>query len=249
MASCMLYPPGNPVITSVQDASGPPAGGTLVTINGENLGCVTSISFGSSEAVAAGNVAALLDCGSATQVEVVAPPGAAGAAVPITLTTVESDVAPDGTPATSPTDFTYDTANPSVTSGLAFGSVNLASSATQTVTISNPASATQPLYPEPNVNTMASIGGANAGDFSIGTDTCAGATVSPGGSCTIQVQFAPTALGSRSATLDIPWNDSASVSGSNTPDFSVSLSGTGTEPTNTVTTPGKTITKTTARSP
>jgi hypothetical protein len=44
--------------------------------------------------------------------------------------------------------------------------------------------------------------------------------------------------------LDIPWNQSASVSGSDTADFSVPLSGTGTEPTNTVTTPGKTITKT-----
>ena len=242
----LLYPPGNPVITSLTDASGPALGGTLVTINGQNLGCVTSISFGSNQAVSAGNVAALLDCGSATHVQVVAPPGTAGP-VPITLTSVESDVAPGGVPATSPTDFTYDTVNPSVTSSLAFGSVNLASSGTQSVTISNPASATQPLYPEPTYGSNqypASIGGANAGDFSIGTDTCAGATLSPGGNCTIQVQFAPTALGSRSATLDIPWNESASVSGSDTPDFSVALSGTGAEPTNTVTTPGTTTTKT-----
>ena len=245
----LLYPPGDPKITSIQDASGPALGGTLVTINGENLGCVTGVSFGETPVVSASKAAALLDCGSTTQLQVVAPPGTAGQPVPITLTTVESEVT--GAPAaTSATDFTYDTVNPSATSSLAFGSVNLASSATQNVTISNPASATQPLYPEPTVDTTqypASIGGANPGDFSIGTDTCAGATVSPGGSCTIQVQFAPTALGSRSATLDIPWNRSASVSGSNTPDFSVSLSGTGTEPTNTVTntvTTTKTVTKT-----
>lgn len=239
----LLYPPGNPVITSVQDASGPPAGGTLVTINGENLGCVTSISFGSNEAEAFTNEEAILDCGSSSQLIVVAPPGTAGASVPITLTTVESDVAPDGAPATLPSGFTYDTANPSVTSSLAFGSVNLASSSAQNVTISNPVSATQPLYPEPTGD-GASIGGANAGDFGIGADTCSGATVNPGGDCTIQVQFAPTGLGSRSATLDIPWNESASVSGSATPDFSVALSGTGAEPTNTVTTPGTTTTKT-----
>jgi subtilase family serine protease len=246
----LLFPPGDPVITSIQDASGPPAGGTLVTINGENIGCVTGISFGGTAAVSASQSAALLDCGSTTQVTVVAPPGTAGQSVPITLTTVESEVtgAPDATSlaATSgPTEFTYDATNPSVTSALAFGSVNLASSGTQTVTISNPGSATQPLYPEPTVGATpypASIGGADAGDFRIGTDSCVGATVSPGASCTIQVQFAPTALGSRSATLDIPWNQSASVSGSQTADFSVSLSGTGTEPTKTVTTPGRTKT-------
>jgi hypothetical protein len=194
------------------------------------------------------NEQAILDCGSSSQLLVVAPPGTAGQSVPITLSTVESEVtgAPDATSldvTSGPTEFTYDTVNPSVTSSLAFGPVNLASSGTQSVTVTNPAAATQPLYPEPTGD-GASIGGANAGDFSIGTDTCAGATVSPGGNCTIQVQFAPTALGSRSATLDIPWNESASVSGSATPDLSVALSGTGAEPTNTVTTPGKTITKT-----
>lgn len=100
----LLYPPGDPVITSVTPASGPALGGTLVTINGENLGCVTSISFGSTQVVAAGNAAALLDCGSSTQVEAVAPPGTVGTSVPITLTTVESDVT--GAPAATSLDAT-----------------------------------------------------------------------------------------------------------------------------------------------
>ena len=148
MASSLLYPPGDPVITSVQDASGPPAGGTLVTINGENLGCVTSISFGSNEAEAFTNEEAILDCGSSLAVDRRGTSGHRGcvgadhARRQSRVTSRQVDA-----PATSPTDFTYDTANPSVTSSLAFGSVNLASSSTQTVTVSNPTSASQPLYP------------------------------------------------------------------------------------------------------
>ena len=41
-----LYPPGDPKIDSITPASGPASGGTQVTITGENLGCVTSVSFG-----------------------------------------------------------------------------------------------------------------------------------------------------------------------------------------------------------
>ena len=253
----LLYPPGDPKITSVQDASGPALGGTLVTINGENLGCVTSISFGSTEAEAFGNAQALLDCGSTTQVEVVAPPGSAGQSVPITLSTVESEVTGDGA-ATSPTNFAYDTVNPGLSSSVSFGSVNLGQTSTETVTLSNPAAATQPLFPEPlgapdaNGNQSplsASIGGSNAGDFTITNDGCSVQTLDPTQSCSFQVQFAPRGLGSRSATLDIPFNYSQSVATSfglpsQTPDLQTTLNGTGAEPTNTVTTPGTTTTKT-----
>jgi hypothetical protein len=258
----LLYPPGAPVISSVQDASGPALGGTLVTINGENLGCVTSVSFGSTVADSFSKTQALLDCGSTTQLTVVAPPGSTGESVPITVTTIESDVT-DGNPATSPTDFTYDTANPSVTTAVAFGSVDLGSSTGGTVTITNPAAATRPLVPEPEIPNpnsgtpatipaAASIAGGN-GNFTITSDPCSGAMLNPGQSCAIQVRFAPTGLGSGGATLDIPWNNSTSVdAASDTPDFTVSLSGTGAEPTSTITTPGattsttitKTVTKT-----
>jgi hypothetical protein len=98
-----LYPPGDPKIDSITPASGPANGGTLVTITGENLGCVTSVSFGSVVAIDATNQASLLDCGSTNTVTVTAPTGAVGT-VPLTLTTVESDAT--GAPAAS-SSFTY----------------------------------------------------------------------------------------------------------------------------------------------
>jgi hypothetical protein len=85
-----LYPPGDPKIDSITPASGPANGGTPVTITGENLGCVTNVSFGNVAAVDAANAAALLDCGSTGTVTVTAPAGRVGT-VPITLSTVESD--------------------------------------------------------------------------------------------------------------------------------------------------------------
>ena len=47
------------------------------------------------------------------------------------------------------------------------------------------------------------INGANAGDFATSADTCSGTTVAPGGACTVNVVFTPTAASSRSATLTI----------------------------------------------
>jgi hypothetical protein len=86
----VLYPPGNPRIDSISPNSGWSAGGTPVTITGENLGCVTKISFGTVQAVDASNATALLDCGSTNTVTVTAPAGRLGS-VPVTLETVESD--------------------------------------------------------------------------------------------------------------------------------------------------------------
>ncbi len=86
----ILYPPGDPKIDSITPSSGPANGGTQVTIGGENLGCVTNISFGNVAAVATSNAAALLDCGSTDTVTVTAPAGKVGK-LPITLETVESD--------------------------------------------------------------------------------------------------------------------------------------------------------------
>jgi hypothetical protein len=126
------------------------------------------------------------------------------------------------------------------------------------VSITNPSAATQPIDPEPQIpNTSgsnptvadaASIAGANAGDFTITGNGCFGQTLEPGQSCTIELMFAPSALGSRAATLDIPWSSSASLaSAAQASSFTVALNGTGAEPTvtNTVTTPGTTTTNTT----
>jgi Pro-kumamolisin, activation domain/IPT/TIG domain/PASTA domain/Divergent InlB B-repeat domain len=99
-----LFPPGNPKIDSISPATGPSNGGTQVTITGENLGCVTSIAFGSVQAETFSNAAALLDCGSTNSVTVTAPAAANVGPVQIKLTTVESD-ATGAAPATG--SFTY----------------------------------------------------------------------------------------------------------------------------------------------
>ena len=100
----ILYPPGDPKIDSVTPTSGPANGGTQVTITGQNLGCVTNVSFGKVAATSASNVEALLDCGSTGTVTVTAPRGKVGK-VPITLETVESDAT--GAPAAGGGLFTY----------------------------------------------------------------------------------------------------------------------------------------------
>lgn len=67
-----------------------------------------------------------------------------------------------------------------------------------------------------------SIGGANAGDFSVDSSTCGG-SVAAGDSCVVDVAFKPSATGSRAASLEISSNDATSPS-------LVPLSGTGTQP-------------------
>jgi pro-kumamolisin-like protein/IPT/TIG domain-containing protein len=101
-----LYPPGNPVVSSVSPTSGPAAGGTAVTISGENLGCVTGVFFGKVAAETFSNQQALLDCGSTTTVNATSPPGKSGSKVKVTVTTVESDFTGSGRSKSSAT-FTY----------------------------------------------------------------------------------------------------------------------------------------------
>jgi len=99
-----LYPPGDPKIDSITPTSGPANGGTQVTITGQNLGCVTRISFGKVAVTVASNAEALLDCGATDTVVVIAPAGKVGK-VPVTLETVESDAT--GAPAATFGSFTY----------------------------------------------------------------------------------------------------------------------------------------------
>jgi large repetitive protein len=101
-----LFPPGNPVVAAVHPASGPAAGGTKVTISGQNLGCVTGVFFGKVAAKKFSNAEAILDCGSTTIVDATAPRGRAGTRVKVTVTTVESDFTGAG-PSTSSASFTY----------------------------------------------------------------------------------------------------------------------------------------------
>ena len=98
------------------------------------------------------------------------------------------------------------TANPGA---LDFGSVATgATSAAQTVTVSNPTGAAA---------AVSSI--AATGDFSQ-TNTC-GTSIAANGSCTVSVKFAPTATGSRSGSLTV---NAGGITNT------VSLSGTGTAP-------------------
>jgi hypothetical protein len=85
-----VYPPGTPKIDSIAPATGPAAGGNEVVLNGSNLGCVIAVAFGSTVTLSTTNSQALLTCGTTNQVVVIAPPGAAGAKVPVRLATVES---------------------------------------------------------------------------------------------------------------------------------------------------------------
>jgi predicted DNA repair protein MutK len=96
---------------------------------------------------------------------------------------------------------------------LGFGSQGLGSpTAAKTVTVNSNVSA---------VLTFSSItiAGANAGDFTLSATTCV-ATLAAQASCTISIQFAPLAAGSRTATLTV--SDDAASSPQ-----TVSLTGTG----------------------
>jgi YVTN family beta-propeller protein len=74
------------------------------------------------------------------------------------------------------------------------------------------------------------IGGTNSGDFSKGVDTCTGATIQPGNTCTVSVTFTPSATGIRSALLTVTDNSP------NNPQL-IMLSGTGTAPAVSLSTP------------
>ena len=103
-------------------------------------------------------------------------------------------------------DFISFTVNASGTVSLApasqnFGSVNVNSSSSPTTfTLTNNSSSSA-------TSVVTSITGTNAGDFTKGSDTCNGSSVSAsGGTCSLTVTFSPTASGSRSATLSISYS-------------------------------------------
>jgi hypothetical protein len=83
---------------------------------------------------------------------------------------------------------------------LSFGTTSVGQkSAAQAVTLTNSGEA--PL-------TLASLtlGGSSVGDFVLAGNCTSGATVAAGGTCTMQLSFAPSAVGTRSATLTVASN-------------------------------------------
>jgi Ca2+-binding RTX toxin-like protein len=69
----------------------------------------------------------------------------------------------------------------------------------------------------------ATLGGSNASEFAISSNTCTGANLGIGATCTVGVKFTPSGLGGRSATVSIAGN------GGGQPHV-VTLSGTGANP-------------------
>jgi hypothetical protein len=67
------------------------------------------------------------------------------------------------------------------------------------------------------------LGGANAADYAITSNTCAGATLPSGSTCTVGLTFTPGAAGTRSATLTFTDNTATAT-------HAVALSGKGTTP-------------------
>jgi len=98
-------------------------------------------------------------------------------------------------------------------STVSFGDTGVGGNTTRTFVISNPGTGTL-------TNISATIKGANAGDFSF--VTMPPASLGANGSANFIVQFTPSAVGSRLASLSI----ASSVAGSNNP-FVVALTGTG----------------------
>jgi hypothetical protein len=102
------------------------------------------------------------------------------------------------------------------TASLSFGTLDLlVTSAPQTITVTNAASATAPLA-------LGAISTTAGSDFSVTGGTCkTGDNVPVGSSCTVVLTFTPTLQGTRSGQLSVFHNGSAQVS-------TVSLTGSGT---------------------
>ncbi|MDN3639161.1 choice-of-anchor D domain-containing protein [Simiduia curdlanivorans] len=98
----------------------------------------------------------------------------------------------------------------SLSGSAAFGSVLVGSSASKTVTISNTGNANL---------TLTSMTGASA-PFALANNNCANTTLSPSTSCSFNVNFTPTVVGSVGASLSIANNDTPTT---------LSLTGTGSD--------------------
>ncbi len=102
-----------------------------------------------------------------------------------------------------------------------FGPINLnTASATQRFLVSNDIDPNATATPVLRLGRMA-LEGAQAGEFTILTDTCSDRFIPAGLSCQVDVNLMPTTLGAKAAMLVIPSNDPRF------PVFEVNLSGTG----------------------
>ncbi len=91
------------------------------------------------------------------------------------------------------------------------------------MTVTNPGTA--PLTFDAGAVTLA---GDQPGQFSLGEDTCTGTSVAAAGTCTVNIRFAPTSTGAKTAQLRFVDNAAGSP-------HTVTLTGTGTTPVTPVT--------------
>jgi hypothetical protein len=119
--------------------------------------------------------------------------------------TLKATLTAGGLKSTKETSFTYALAfmpRPQISASpayLDFGSINLGSASTQSLTLSSTGNA------DLVIGTIA-LSGANQGEFSIQNDTCSGRTIPPSGICTVDILFSPASIGAKSASLSIPSN-------------------------------------------
>jgi hypothetical protein len=93
------------------------------------------------------------------------------------------------------------TANPCT---LAFGTVAPGSTATRTVTVTNDGATT-------SGSIQVVVAGADAAMFSTAADTCTNATLANLQTCSVDIVFAPTAAGSRAATVMVSGSPGGAV--------------------------------------
>lgn len=111
------------------------------------------------------------------------------------------------------------TLNPST---LTFGSTTTGTTAAAPVSVTY----TNPKAAHNMTTATITIGGGNAGDFTLGAGTCtAGRNITGGGTCTVDITFTPLAAGSRTATLTVTTTDPDH--GDNSQTLTTTLSGTG----------------------
>jgi hypothetical protein len=98
------YPVGNPTLTSISPKTGPK--GTVVTIDGTNLGFIEAVYFGSVKATTFANEPTFTDAGSTVQITATAPAGSGK--VDIQVETLESEATGYGkSPVNPAVTFTY----------------------------------------------------------------------------------------------------------------------------------------------
>jgi uncharacterized repeat protein (TIGR02543 family) len=119
--------------------------------------------------------------------------------------TLKGTLTAGGLKSTKETSFTYALAympKPQISASpgyLDFGSLNLGSASTQSITLSSAGNV------DLVIGTI-TLSGTNQGEFIIQSDNCSGRTIPPSGNCTLDILFSPTSLGSKSGSLSVPSN-------------------------------------------